>query len=1167
MQSWVVIGASALYLAVLFSIAWWGERLSRNGPLFERGSMLGAAVYALSLAIHNTAWSYYGTVGRAAESGFAYIAPFLGTAFLLIFGQGFVRRVIAVSKAQNITSIADFIAARYGKSRSIAAFVTIASFIGILPYIALQLKAVAVSFDVLTGKPGGPAGALRFFEDTSFWAAFIAAVFTIFFGVRHIHASERHRGFILALAFESLVKIGALAAVTLYSVYGTFSGFGDLIARASDHSEVSRLLALDFLDPAWYSLIAVSFLAFLCLPQCFHVAVIENDDSSNIGRAAWLYPAYALVFAAFVMPLALAGVLTFAGGINPDTFTIALPVAAGAPALALLTFIGGLSAATGMLIVSTVALSTMLCNDVLMPYFLRIADKTGGISTLLLVVRRCLVFLILFIALLLRWLIDESVPLTQLGLMSVVAIAQFSPAFFGGFIWKRASPDGALAGMAAGLAVWTYTLLIPAMAPAFAISQTFLHDGPWGISWLRPSHLFGLDSLDAVSNAALWSLALNLCLFVLLSLWRPASGAAREQALVFIGSSIGKEPARREFGPAATFADLAMIASRFAGADQAGAAFREYLRQRGREGGGALTLDQPADSGAWHFTETFIAGAIGAASARIVVASACGRKLPRGAANELIEDASAELLAKHRLLCAIMETVPQGICAADAGLCISAWNSRIVDILGLPPDFLKVGMPLSSLVAFKQRGEDTACLLELPLLDRGTAAVTWPCVYERTQPDGTVYEVTFNKMAGGGYVATCADVTARHNAAQALRAANELLEQRVQKRTLELEHAKAEAEEANARKTRFLAGTSHDLLQPLSAARLFLETLQARLHEEAGANDGISDAHRLVSGAKRALDSADQLLEGLLDISSLESGAVQLCIRDFAIADLLAQLESEFAALAARKRLALRMIASTAIVRTDPVLLNRILRNLLSNAIRYTASGRVLLGCRRGEGKLQIQVWDTGPGIPADSQRRIFEEFCRLPQNQPDGERGLGLGLAVVEGIANLLDMRVTVRSTPGRGSMFAVEAPMSRHPSIAAGEPSSLGPFPAAPRQLLILCIDDHGGVLEGLKRQLEAWGHCVTAANDASAVVANPGENVPDVVLVDYHLGLPVTGLEVLASLRRCWDASVPAALITADRSEAVRRLAGNAACAILYKPVRPAALRSYLNSVSSP
>jgi PAS domain S-box-containing protein len=541
----------------------------------------------------------------------------------------------------------------------------------------------------------------------------------------------------------------------------------------------------------------------------------------------------------------------------------------------------------------------------------------------------------------------------------------------------------------------------------------------------------------------------------------------------------------------------------------------------------------------------------------------------------MLDEASEALRFNRKLLQATLENIGQGICVIDADYRIAAWNQRYLQLLDLPADMVRVGVPFADLVRFNERrGEYSAHDMKALLTNRDTANQQWPYRYERRRPDGTVLEIVANPLPEGGYVSTYTDVTERYRAAEALREANESLEHRVQERTDALQQAKAEAEAANASKTRFLAAASHDLLQPLNAARLFVSALEESMRGALPTPEQRSAECGMIDNAAASLRSTEMLLGGLLDISSLDAGNVRVQMRSFAIDELLGGLGVEFSALAQERGLRLKVVGCGAVVRSDPQLLRRILQNFLSNAIRYTPKGRVLLGCRRRRDpvhgdRLRIEVWDTGPGIPEAKRREVFEEFRRLGGENGGGnpaDKGLGLGLAIVDRIARLLGHPVTLRSTVGRGTGFAVEVPMEQSRATPVTRPVST---PAAlSAGLLVLCIDNEEPILAGLRALLGQWGCRVATASDvtgALAALAPFDGALPDVVCVDYHVGDGQTGLAVLERLRELWDRPVKGLLLTADRSEAVRAEAERCGCGVLYKPVKPASLRRFLNGAA--
>lgn len=1165
MLIWVALAFSAAYLCILFVIAWWGDRRADNRPIFMPVSGRAAIVYALTLAIYNTAWSFYGSVGRASAAGYEFLPIYLGPILVLVFARPAFTKVLTISKSQNLTSIADFLGARYGKSQTVAAVVTVMAVIGVLPYIALQLKAVSSSYDVLTGQPATiPASATVFWKDTAFAVALAMAAFTIIFGVRHIHASEHHRGLMLAIAFESLVKLSAFIIVACFIVFGMFDGFGDLYHRAGQNAAISRITTLNFSQASWILETIISAICFCCLPQAFHVAVVENDNPRHLRSALWLYSAYLVILSVFMVPIAIAGLITFAKNVNPDTYVITLPLAANAPAISLIAFIGGVSAATGMVIVAVVSLSTMICNDVIMPLILRFriigtAEGFRDISKLLLHARRTCVIGILILAYLMYKLVDERYPLTQIGLVSFVAIAQFGPAFFGGLYWTRASKTAALLGIGVGFLVWFYTLLLPSLGE---FSSFFAR---WNANavpqMLQPRALFGIEGLDPISHATLWSLLANVVVFITFSFLAKQSTVERVQARAFVHADTAGAPRERPWRALTTLGELRNLAIRFVGEERGGPLFDAYVDSRGPAIRSVYTLAGVADLDAVRFTENLIAGSIGAASARIVMASSLqSHVLSRTAAMAMLDEASEVLSFNRKLLQTALENVLQGICVADAEFRIAAWNPRFLELLDLPADLVRVGLPLSRLIEFNaQRGEYRAEDLKALIVNQNLAAQKWPYVYERRRPDGTVLEIAYSRTPEGGYVATFTDVTERHRAAQALKDANESLELRVRERTEALQRAKADAERANLHKTRFLAVATHDLLQPLNAARLFVTSLEEKLGAKADAVSGptIENELFLANEASNCLKSAEQLIDGLLDISSLDTGGIRPNIQAFLIGPLLMRLHREFAPLARQRNLELKVVESRLVVESDMRLLRRILQNYLSNALRYTQTGKVVLGCRRRGPLLRIQVLDTGPGIPREKQKEIFEEFRRL-DHASSNERGMGLGLSIVDRISALLGHAVTVASTPGRGACFGVDVPVAGSHSILS---QHLPEHAVAGTPTLVMCVDNEAAALTGLSALLNSWGYPVVTANSCREAIEIAETQLPGALLLDYHLNGPLSGVELLERLRSGWNRNVHTALVTADRSPEIREEAERSGCNVVYKPIKPALLRRFL------
>ena len=1157
LQGWVVIVVALGYLGLLFVIASYGDQMRK------RGSPARTVIYPLSLAIYCTSWTFFGSVGLASRTGYDFLAIYVGPVLMVGLATPLILRIVRLAKAQNITSIADFIAARYGKHQAVAATVALIAIVGTIPYIALQLKAVSASLstilvhlDMTTGMPQPVLG------DIALFVALAMAAFAVLFGTRHIDATEHQDGLILAIATESLVKLVAFVTVGVFVTFFMFDGPVALFTKAM---ETTRTAAVLTREPVWSTLIVMTLLstvAIVMLPRQFHVTVVENRSESEIRRAAWLFPIYLVLINLFVIPIAIAGLLTFPrGAVDSDMFVLALPLKAGSELLALTAFVGGLSAATAMVIVETVALAIMASNDIVVPFVLQrreaILSGRADVGAILLTVRRFSIFLILFLAYLYYRLAGEA-QLAAIGLLSFAAIAQLAPAFFGGLIWRNGTARGALAGMSVGILVWAYTLLLPSFADANLVSKDILELGPLGIAWLRPQHLLGLD-LPPLVHGVLWSLTLNIFAYVTSSLARQPTSIERLQANLFVPSQLAPmTPSFRLWRSAVTVEELTTTVSRYLGEERTRSSFESFAASR------RLSLDpkQEADIELLRYAEHILASAIGAASSRLVLSLLLRKRtVSTKAALKLLDDANAAIQYNREILQTALDHVRQGIAVFDKDLRLVCWNRQFGEVLDLPLSLTRVGIGLDEILRHNgERGALGPGPVEDLVNDRLHRYLSGEAIRERFAERGLVIEIRANHMPDGGLVTTATDVTPSVEAADALERANENLERRVKERTEELTRlndalgrAKGEAEEANVSKTRFLAAASHDLLQPLNAARLYVTSLVER--------QGSGDDAQLVSNVDASLEAVEEILGALLDISRLDSGAMRPEISTFRLDELMRQLEVEFAPMAREKGLQLNFVVSTRSLRSDRRLLRRLLQNLISNAIKYTPQGRVLIGCRPGGAKLRLDVYDTGLGIPKSKQRAIFQEFHRLDQGAKVA-RGLGLGLSIVERIARVLDHSVALESKPGRGSHFSVTVPLA--PAVPLDTKSSK-PQRVEMTQLadlVVLCIDNEPKILDGMATLLGGWGCHVLKAADLKAALATVSDarTPPTGVLVDYHLDSG-NGIEAIAALRWRFGAELPAILITADRSPAVREEARARDIQVLPKPLKPAALRALM------
>src|SRR5512134_2100242 len=700
----IIVLVSFAYVGLLFGIAYYGDKRADAG----RSIIANPYIYALSLAVYCTSWTFYGSVGRAATSGIGFLPIYLGPTLMAALWWYVMLKIIRISKANRITSIADFIASRYGKSQLLGGLVTIIAIVGVVPYIALQLKAISTSFSIILQYPeiAMPAkgGTQLFLGDNTFYIAMLLAAFTILFGTRHLDATERHEGLVAAIAFESLVKLLAFIAVGLFVTFWMYDGFGDIFHRAQEVAQLTPLLTEGGNYASWASLTFLSMAAIMFLPRQWQVTVVENVDERHLTKAIWLFPLYLLAINIFVLPIALGGLMHFPSGtVDADTFVLTLPIAENAPWLALFAFIGGLSAATGMVIVETIALSTMVCNDLVMPVALRMKGlrltARRDLSGLLLGIRRGAIVLILVLGYLYFYLAGEAYALVSIGLISFAAVAQFAPAIIGGIFWKGGTRAGAILGLAAGFLVWTYTLLLPSFAKSGWLPITFLSHGLFGTDLLRPQQLFGLTGLDDITHCLFWSMLANIGCYVGVSLAKGPSAAEHGQATVFVDAlrHSGATAGQRLWRGSASVKDLLALLGRFLGPERAREAFESYARARGARSIESLA----ADASLVHHTESLLAGAIGSASARVMVASVVAEE-PLGLDEVMnIIDEASQVLAYSRQL----EQKSRELEAASQDLRDA--NQRLQELDRLKDDFIstvthELRTPLTSIRAFSE---------------------------------------------------------------------------------------------------------------------------------------------------------------------------------------------------------------------------------------------------------------------------------------------------------------------------------------------------------------------------------------------------------------------------------------------------------------------------------
>ncbi|MBL7722649.1 MAG: GHKL domain-containing protein [Chitinophagaceae bacterium] len=621
MSNWVVIICCLFYLCLLFGVAYYAEYKQKK----RKSIINNPYVYALSLAVYCTAWTYYGSVGQASAKGIEFLAVYIGPTIMAALFWPVLRKIIRICKTQRINSIADLISTRYGKNFSLAIAVTLLCMIGIIPYIALQLKAISVSINILSGTENSPAGLGNIFNDNTFYIALALSFFIILFGTRSIDASEKHEGLVAAIAFESIIKLVAFLAVGLFVTYGLFDGFEDIFSKAANDASLKKLFTFSEHTSysTWTGLILLSMLAIIFLPRQFQLGVVENVQENHLRKAIWLFPLYLFLITLFVLPIAFGGKLLLGeSAVHADTYVLALPMQHGATLLTIFTFIGGFSAATSMIIVETIAISTMMSNNIATPFLLSTqkfkAKGDGQLTTPILNIRRLSILLIIILAFLYDKLVAQHFTLVSIGMVSFAAVAQFAPAVLGGIYWKHASQRGAMASICVGFAVWFYTAVVPSMASAGILDLSIVSNGLFGISWLKPLSLFGMEGMDSITHCFFWSMFFNIITFVAVSLNSKKSAQEIYQAEIFV--DIFRHSTTTEnnviWKGTAYLPDLNSLLANFLGTERAEKIIATYAARH------HISLEnKKADPRLVAFAEKVLSGVIGSASARIMVSS------------------------------------------------------------------------------------------------------------------------------------------------------------------------------------------------------------------------------------------------------------------------------------------------------------------------------------------------------------------------------------------------------------------------------------------------------------------------------------------------------------------------------------------------------------------
>lgn len=1107
----VVLG----YLVLLFFVGFLGDKLFKDNKQHP-------LIYTLALGVHCTSWAFFGTTTQAAQYGWAFVPTYLGVILVMIFGYSLLKKITFTCHRYNVSSLADFIGLQYQRSHLLAAFVSIICFFGVVPYIALQLDSVSRGLDIVA--PNNTVLS----TDIGMYVAVVLAAFAILFGTRSYSLTDKHPGLMLTVAFASMIKLFALLAVGLFVCYGLFDGVFDLLGKSQINAYGRSIIQADASVGVYISHMILGVCAMFCLPRQFHITFIENNGEQELHMARWGFPLYLLGMTLFILPIALAGHLILQPeNVSTDTYALMLPAHADNKLFTLISFIGGLAAATSMVMVATLAVGIMVSNNLVTPLWLKIQllgkqQKELKPATLLFI-RRFTIALVLAVSYFYHKDVSYGSPLVNSGIIAMALLAQTMPLIIISLYSKQANRHVALCALLVGAIGWFYWLLWPS---------------------IKSSYYFDPQLTDIeLGRGFILSLLANLVCFALLSFLLP-------------------NRQHRSDDPEQTFRDNrhphAIKVSRLLALTNNMLSLEKQQSIENLVGGNHT--DGYANPTLLDTAENEIAGQIGGVSARILMSAIAEKEhVPLPELVEWMEEASQTFQFNHEMLQSSVQHIQQGISVVDRDLQLIAWNQSYVELFDYPQTLIKAGLSMRTLLEFNaQRG-----LLGAPQnadyeIEKRIAYIQQGSRYKyvRKQLNGKVIELNGSPLPGGGYVTTYSDITEYITIQQELEQAKSHLEQRVEQRTEELKQtnialskAKQEAEEANESKTKFLAAAGHDLMQPFNAANLFAELIKQKATD--------ADIKQLSVSLSDSLNSAEELLSLLLDMTKLESGALTPVVQEFNLADVLNPLVGEFSIMAKQKGLTIRHVPCSLAIRSDKKLLRRILQNLLSNAVRYTHQGKILVGCKRRGKQLSIMVADTGEGIAEVNQTLIFEEFHQIRSQTT--QQGLGLGLTIVDKITQLLQHPLLLDSTHGKGSTFSISVPLANGHIEAkkanVPEPS----FDSILANKTVLLAENEAHTREAVSKLLESWGATIVFVENMQEAMLV--KDKIDLMLLDYHLNNGEKGSDIGILIRQMQNQDIPGILNSASRDEEVRKQAVDANLHYLPKPLKPASFKRLL------
>ncbi len=971
------------YLFLLFAIAYYAERQEKKGKSIVNNPY----IYSLSLAVYCTSWTFYGSVGKAATSGLSFLTIYLGPTLMAALWMVVLRKVVRLAKANRITTLSDFIGSRYGKSLFLSSLVTFIAVIGITPYIGLQIKAIITTFTIISGEVAGSAAAGLFIT-------LILGIFAIIFGARSLDASERHGGLVFAIAFESIVKLVAFLFVGLFVTYGLFDGFSDILSRIKD-SEHSVLLFIGIGTGTeyaeWMSLLFLSMMAIMFLPRQFQMAVVENYDERHIAKAAWLFPLYLFLINIFVLPIAFGGLLLGGTGKMADYFVLTLPLNHGSKYLSLFAFIGGFSAATAMVIVEALALSTMVMNSIIMPALVNYHDARR-FPAVILNIKRLVILGIVYMGYLFASSIGEFYTLVDIGLKSFEAVSIFAPAFFLGLYWKRGTKAGAAAGLLAGFVVWFYTLIIPALVKAGIVTDVGIIGYLINSEILNPHNLFGIKALGKWGNSLFWGMFFNLIAYVGVSVFTRQSKEEEIQSLVFVESY--EKVRELAHGSSYTVMDIEDILAQYIGRTEAKDIIQGYLSRKSKKGEelSSQELFELRDE-----AEKALSGAIGSSMAAIIFEDKLVlTEKERGELSESIRhiteslrfsrqelaDANRNLAYLKEFSENIIESAPAGIVTIDSFLRVKYWNKEMETVTGIK----------------KSEASNRPIIDLLPWITKETLMQSEQREMTVQTPSLQSFKINISpfKDPSGGYVVILEDITEKKKMEEKLLQASKL-----------------------ASIGKLTAGISHEIGNPLASISSLVQELRSLTMGAEKDTEFTGESLKTINSHIERIVKIVRSLGDFARLSSAEKTVSNISeILDRTIN--LVKYDKRF------KNIQLATdIEDIPLLKVNPDKIQQVFLNLMINALDAMPDGGSLgISMKKAAGFIEVVFTDSGAGIDESVLDRIFDPF--FTTKAPG--KGTGLGLSICYGIIREHNGTITVKSRKGEGTTFVIRLPIEHN-------------------------------------------------------------------------------------------------------------------------------------------